>query len=153
MLECKSMATPMDANFKKLKESTSNFDTIDPTIYRQLIGSLMYLTNTRPNICFAVNTLSQFMNDPRHIHQVSAKHLLRYLRGTVGYGLRYASGCDQTLQGFFDSDWAGCVADRKSTFGCCFSLGSAVISWYSRKKTSVALNTVEAKYMDASSTT
>ena len=91
------MATPMDANFKKLKDSTSNSDMIDPTINRQLIGSLMYLTNTRPDICFAVKTLIQFMSDPRQIHWVFAKHFLRYLRGTVGYGLRYASGCELTL--------------------------------------------------------
>ena len=93
------------------------------------------------------------MSDPRQIHWVSAKHVLRYLRGTVGYGLRYASGCDMTLQGFFDSDWVGCDADRKSTSGCCFSLGSAVISWCSGKQTSIVLSTAEAEYMDASATT
>ena len=65
ILDCKSMATPMDANFKKMKESISNSDMIDPTMYRQLIGSLMYLTNTRLDICFVVNTLSQFISDPR----------------------------------------------------------------------------------------
>ena len=97
MLDCKSMATPMDANFEKLKESTSNSDTIDPTMYRQLIDSLMYLANTRPNRCFTVNVLSQFMGDLRQVHWVTAKHVLRYLRDTVGYGLRYASGCDLTL--------------------------------------------------------
>ena len=68
MLDCKSMDTLVDANFKKLKESTSNFDMIDPTMYRQLIGFLMYLMNTKPDICFAVNTLTQFMSDPRQIH-------------------------------------------------------------------------------------
>ena len=83
MLDCKSMATLMDANFKKMKESNSNYDMIDPTMYHQLIGSMMYLTNTRPDICFAVKTLIQFMSDPRQIHWVSAKHVLRYLRGTV----------------------------------------------------------------------
>ena len=81
MLDCKSMATSMDANLKKLRESASDSYLIDPTMYRQLIGSLMYLTDTKPNICFAVNTLSQFMSDPRQIHWVIAKHVLRYLRG------------------------------------------------------------------------
>ena len=129
MLDSKSMATPMDANFKKLKESTSNSDMIDPTMYRQLIGSLMYLTYTRQDMCFDVNTLSQFMSDPRQIHWVFAKHVLIYLHGIiVGYGLRYASGCDMTLQGFSDLDWVGCVVDKKSTFRCYFSLGSAMIS-------------------------
>ena len=69
------MATLMDANFKKLKESTLNSDIIDPTMYHQLSGSLMYLTNTKLDICFAVNALSQFMSDPRQIHWVSAKHV------------------------------------------------------------------------------
>ena len=89
------------------------------------------------------------MSDPRQIHWVFAKHVLRYLHGTVGYGLRYASGCDTILQGFSDSDWVGRVADRKSTSGCCFNLGSAVISSCSRKQTSVAHSTAEAEYMAA----
>ena len=128
MLDCKSMAIPMDANFKKLKESTSNFDMIEPTMYRQLIVSLIYLTNTRSDICAVVNTLCQFMSDMRQIHRVSTKHVLRYLRGTMGYGLRYDLGCDTILQGFSDSDWVGCVIDRKSTSKSCFSLGFGVIS-------------------------
>ena len=100
MLECKSMATLMDANLKKPREFASDSDLIDPTMYRQLIGSLMYLTNNRPDICFVVNTFSQFMCDLRQIHWVTAKHVLRYLHGTMGYGLRYALGCDMILQGF-----------------------------------------------------
>ena len=87
------------------------------------------------------------MSDPRQIHWVSAKHVLRYLRGTVGYGLRYASRCDMILQGFSDSDWVECDADRKSTSGCCFSLGSTVISWCSGKQTLIVLSTAEAEYM------
>jgi hypothetical protein len=67
----------------------------------------MYLVNTRPNIFFAVNTLSQFMVDSRHYHWVATKHVLRYLHGTIGYGLRYVSGGEVKLQGYTDSDWAG----------------------------------------------
>jgi hypothetical protein len=73
-------------------------------MYRQLIGSLMYLVNTRPYIFFAVSTLSQFMVEPRHFHWVATKHVLRYLHGTVGYGLRYVSGGEVRLQGYTDSD-------------------------------------------------
>lgn len=91
MLDCKSMATPMEANLKKLHEVAASSDLVDPTMYRQLIGSLMYLVNTRPDICYAVNTLSQFMCEPRHIHFVATKHILRYVHGTVGYGLKYTS--------------------------------------------------------------
>ena len=87
MLDCKSIVTLMDANLKKMRDSASNSNLIDLTMYRQLIGSLMYLTNTRPYICFAVNALSQFMCEPRQIHWIAAKHVLRYLRGFVGYEL------------------------------------------------------------------
>ena len=62
---------------------------VDATMYHQMIGSLMYLTNMRPDICFAVNTLSQFLTDPRHLHLIDAKHILRYLRGIIDYGLKY----------------------------------------------------------------
>ena len=72
MLDCKSIATPMDANLKKLRDSASDSNLIDPTMYCQLIGSLMYLTNTRPDICFVVNALSQFMYEPTQIHWTAA---------------------------------------------------------------------------------
>jgi hypothetical protein len=89
----------------------------------------MYLTNTRPDICFAVNTLSQFLVEPRHVHLVAAKHVMRYLKGTMDYGLSYDGDHDFTLIGYTDADWARSVADRKSTSGCCFGLGSSMISW------------------------
>ena len=142
------MSTPMITNWKKLHASDS--ELVDPTLYRQLIGSLMYLVNTRPDICFAVNTMSQFMCEPRKVHWVAAKHILRYLQGTVDYGLDYRQGDGVRLAGYTDSDWAGCASDRKSTSGCCFGLGSAVVSWFSRKQQSVALSSAEAEYMAAS---
>ena len=91
----------------------------------------MYLVSTRQDICFAVNTLNQFMMEPRRVHWVAAKHVLRYLAGTVEYGLDYRRSDGIRLIGFTDSDWTGSVADRKSTFGCCFNLGSAAVSWFS----------------------
>jgi hypothetical protein len=145
MMDCKSMATPMVTNLNLLSDSSS--DLVDPTMYRQLIGSLMYLVNTRPDICFAVNTLSQYMVEPRHVHLVATKHVLRYLHGMVGYGLRYVSDGEVKLQGYTNSDWAGSAVDRKNTSGCCFSLGSGMISWLSRKQTSVALSTTEEEYI------
>jgi hypothetical protein len=75
------------------------------------------------------------------------KHVLRYLRGTVGHGLRYTSSIDMIWQEYIDSDWAGSAVDRKSTFGCCFTLGSSMVSWCSRKQTYVALSTTEAEYI------
>jgi hypothetical protein len=147
MMDCKSMATPMVTDLRKLRDSNS--DPIDSSLYQQLIGSLMYLVNTRPDIFFVVNMLSQFQVEPRQEHWVAAKHILRYLHGTIMYGLRYASNSEVKLHGFTDSDWAGSAEDRKSTSGLCFSLGSTMISWASRKQKSVALNTAEAKYIAA----
>jgi hypothetical protein len=73
-------------------------------MYGQLIGSLMYMVNIRPNICFAMNTLSQYMVEPRHVHLVTTKHVLRYLHGTIGYGLRYVLDDEVKLQGYTDSN-------------------------------------------------
>jgi len=126
MMDNKSMLTPMVANLKLFSDTSS--ELVDATVYRQMIGSLMYLTNTRPNICFAVNTLSQYMVEPRRVHWIAAKHALRYLKGTIEYGLSYDADREINLQGYIDADWAGSVTDRKSTFNCCFSLGSTVIS-------------------------
>eukprot|EP00253_Pinus_taeda_P015738 PITA_15738 len=148
MEDCRPMSTPMITNWKKLHASDS--ELVDPTLYRQLIGFLMYLVNTRPDICFAVNTMSQFMCEPRKVHWVAVKHILRYLQGTVDYGLDYRQGDGVRLAGYTDSDWAGCASDRKSTSGCCFRLGSAVVSWFSRKQQSVALSSAEAEYMATS---
>jgi hypothetical protein len=94
----------------------------------------MYLTNTRPNICFAVKTLSQFLVEPRRVHLVAAKYVMRYLKGTLDFDLSYNGDHDFRLSGYTDSDWAGSVFDRNSTSGCCFSLGSTMISWKSRKQ-------------------
>jgi hypothetical protein len=148
MGDCKPMSTPMITNWQKISSSASPL--VNPTLYRQLIGSLMYLVNTRPDICFAVNTLSQFMVEPRQVHWAAAKHVLRYLQGTLDFGLEYVRGDGVRLAGYTDSDWAGSVSDRRSTSGCCFGLGSAAVSWFSRKQKSVALSSSEAEYMAAS---
>ena len=87
MMDCKAIATHMASNLKLLSDASS--ESVDATMYRQMIGSLMYLTNTRPDIYFAVNTLSQFLIDSRHVHLTTAKHILRYLKGTVDYGLKH----------------------------------------------------------------
>jgi hypothetical protein len=80
-MDCRPMSTPLVTNWRNIDASYSKI--VDPTVYHQLIGSLMYLVNTRPYISFAVNSLSQFMVDPRRVHWIAAKHVLRYLRGTI----------------------------------------------------------------------
>jgi hypothetical protein len=87
------------------------------------------------------------MVEPIRAHLVATKHVLRYLKGTINYGIKYVSEHEISLQGYIDSDWVGSVVDRKSTSGCCFSLGSTMISWFNKKHTSVALSTTEAEYI------
>ena len=88
MMDCKAIATPMASNLKLLCDDSSK--TVDATMYRHMIGSLMYLTNTRLNVYFAVNNLNEYMVDPRRVHMVAIKNVLRYLKCTNEYGLRYA---------------------------------------------------------------
>ena len=91
-----------------------------------------------------MNTLSRFLKDPRHVHLIAAKHIMRYLNGIVHYGLKFEENQKINLEGYVDLDCAGCAIDRKSTSGFCFSMGSGVISWFSRKQSCVALSTAEA---------
>ena len=85
------------------------------------------------------------MVDPRHVHLIAAKHVMMYLKGTLDFGLCYSSDSEFRLFGYIDLDWAGSNSDRKSTSRCCFSLGYAMISWLSRKKSSIVLNTAKAE--------
>ena len=131
MLDCKAIIIPMASNLKLLCDASS--ELVDATMYCQMISSLIYLTNMRLDICFDVNTLSQFLTDPRHVHLVAAKHVVRYLKGTIEYGLKYDANQKINLHGYVDSDWEGSATNRKSTSGCYFSLGSYMISWFRRK--------------------
>jgi hypothetical protein len=96
------MSTTMITNWKKLSASDSQL--VDATTYRQLISSLMYLVNTRPDICFVVNTLSQYMVESRSVHMVREKHILRYVAGTMDFGLDYVRGDGVSLISYTDSD-------------------------------------------------
>ena len=98
MMECKAMATPMASNLKLLNDASS--ESVDATMHCQMIGFLMYLTNTRPDIFFAMNTLSQFLTDSRNAHLIAAKHILRYLRGIIDYGLKCKVNQKINLEGY-----------------------------------------------------
>jgi hypothetical protein len=99
MLKCKSMYTPMETKLKLLVDTSS--ELVDATLHRQIIGSVMYLTNTRLDICFS---LSQYLVEPRRVHIVAAKHMMRYLKGTLDFGLYYTRDHDFRLSGYTDSD-------------------------------------------------
>ena len=102
MMDCKAMAS----NLNLL--SDASLETVDAMMYHQMICSLMYLTNTRPDICFAMNTL-------RHVHLMVAKHVVRYLKGTIDYGLKYEANQKINLVGYVDLDWEGSAIYMKST--------------------------------------
>jgi hypothetical protein len=145
MTECKSVGTPMEVNLKLSAEDASPL--VDERLYRKLVGSLIFLCNTRPDISYSVGVLSRFSNKPRENHWNAGMRILRYLKGTQGYGINYSTG--KTLIGFCDSDWAGDVDSRRSVTGYCFTLGSGCISWISKKQPTVALSSIEAEYKAA----
>jgi hypothetical protein len=144
------MNTPMETNLKLLVDTSS--ELVDATLYRQIIGSLMFPTNTRLDICFVVNTLSQFLVEPRRLHLVVAKHVMRYLKRTLDCGLSYTRGHDFRVYEYIDSDCYGSVSDRKSTSGCCFNLGLAMTSWQIGNQSIVAPSMTEVEYIAACST-
>jgi len=125
--------------------------TVDQTKFRGLIGSLLYLTASRPDITFVVCMCARFQANPKDSHFNAAKRILKYLKGTTNVGLWYPNEATLNLKGYSDSDFAGCKLDRKSTSGTCHLLGASLISWNSKKQACVALSTAEAEYIAAGS--
>ncbi|KAK2404761.1 putative mitochondrial protein [Trifolium repens] len=139
---CKPVSTPLAVNEKLSK--VDGDDKADVTQYRSLIGCLLYLTATRPDLMFSASLLSRFMHSPSVTHFGVGKRVLRYIKGTSDFGIWYSKS-DGKLEGFVDSDWAGSVDDSKSTTGYVFSLGSGVFSWNSKKQDVVAQSSAEAE--------
>ena len=144
---CNPMKTPMATNQKLQLDDGS--DKVDERLYRSLVGSLIYLTNTRPDIVQSVSLLSRFMHNPSRIHYAVAKRVLRYLKGTKNHGLKYVHNEDNRLIGYTESDWGGSLDDGKSTSGYVFFLGTNAISWSSKKQKTTALSSTEAEYVSA----
>lgn len=119
----------------------------NPSLFRELVGSLQYLTITRPDIAFAVNSLSQFLSQPRQPHLVAVKCVLRYVKGTLGHGLWFGPQRQPVhISAYSDADWAGCIQSRRSTSGYLIYLGSTLISWCSKKQPTVARSSAESEY-------
>ncbi|KAJ8751833.1 hypothetical protein K2173_026028 [Erythroxylum novogranatense] len=136
MEDCKEMRTPMNQKEKLVKEDGAA--QVDETEFRSLIGCLMYLTATRPNILNAVSILSRFMHCPNETHMRAAKRVIRYIKGTWNYGVKFMKSKELKLIGFSDSDWGGSIDDMKSTYGYCFTFGSGMFSWSPKKQETVA---------------
>ena len=125
----------------------------NPSLYRQLVGNLVYLTVTCPDISYVVHQVSQYLSAPRSTHYAAVLRILRYLKGTLFHGLFYLAQSSLVLHAFSDADWAGDPTDRKSTIGYCFLLSSSLISWRSKKQTFVAHSSTEAEYCALADTT
>ena len=136
MMDCRSLPILLAANKKFRKDDEEK--KVNSSHFRSLIGSLLYLTSTRPDIMFSASLLSRFMQEPSQVHFGAAKRVLRYLQGTMDYGIMYKFGGDLNLIGYSDSDWAGSIDDMKSTSGYVFLFGSSIRSWLSKKQIVVA---------------
>jgi hypothetical protein len=122
---------------------------VDQKLFCSIIGSLLYITASRPDVMFSVCMYARFQASPRKIHLKTTKRILRYLKYTPNIGLWYPKGAQFELIGYSDSNYVGCKVNRKSTSGCCQFLGRSLVSWSSKKQNSVALSTAEAEYIPA----
>jgi len=145
MEACKAATTPMSTNC--YLEADEVGPEVNQTMYRGLIGSLLYLTANRPYIMFVVCLCARFQSCPKEPHLKAAKRILKYLKGTISMGLWYPYLSRIHLVGYSDSNFVGCKLDRKSTTGTCHLLGSSLISWHSKKQACVALSTAEPEYI------
>jgi hypothetical protein len=144
---CNIVSSPIVPGTKLNKDQ--NGKCVDATYYKQIVGSLIYLLATRPDLAYSVCLIARFMEKPTETHLIAAKRILRYIKGTGGLGILYKKGVSQILQGWTDSDYAGDVEDRKSTSGYVFTYGSSVVSWSSKKQPIVTLSTTKAEFVAA----
>ncbi|KAK2411518.1 putative mitochondrial protein [Trifolium repens] len=145
--DCKPMNTPMHPTSSLgIDESEGK---VDQKLYRGMIGSLLYLTASRPDILFSVCLCARFQSDPRESHLTAVKRIFRYLKSTCNIGLLYQKSNDYKLIGFCDADYAGDRVERKSTSGNCQFIGENLISWASKRQTTIAMSTAEAEYISA----
>ena len=145
MSDAKEISTPMATATKLDKDEQGK--AVNETMYRGMIGSLLYLTASRPDIMFAVCLCARFQACPKESHLKAVKRILRYVKGTIDFGLWYPKSSHFDLIGYSDADFAGCTLDRNSTSGTCHFLGPCLTSWSSKKQNSVALSTAEAEYV------
>ncbi|TLX69571.1 hypothetical protein E9993_22875, partial [Labilibacter sediminis] len=146
--DCKSAKTPVSKT-DKLHADPTGAD-VNHSLYRGMIGSLLYLTASRPDIMFTTILCARFQACPKESHLIAVKRIFRYLKHTSNLALWYPRDSAFDLYGYTDSDYAGCNIDKKSTSGGCHFLGNRLISWSSKKQTSVAISTAEAEYVAAS---
>ena len=144
MMGCKPAETPMDSTVKLgIKEDSA---PVDKGRYQRLVGKLIYLSHTRPDIGFSVSVVSQFMNRPTEEHMEAVYRILRYLKMTPGKGLYFSKNPNRKIEVFIDADWAGSTVDRRSTTGYCTFVWGNLVTWRSKKQSVVARSSAEAEF-------
>ncbi|XP_071704657.1 uncharacterized mitochondrial protein AtMg00810-like [Rutidosis leptorrhynchoides] len=141
---CNAASTPVDTCGKL--SSTSGNPYPNPTKYRSLAGALQYLTFTRPDISYAVQQVCLHMYDPKDVHMLALKRIVRYLQGTPTLGLHIQKSRTTSLVSFTDADWGGCPDTRRSTLGYCVYYGDNLISWSSKRQATLSRSSAEAEY-------
>ena len=141
--------TPMTANAKLTNDPSS--ESVDVTLYKSMIGCLLYLTASRPDIAFSVGVCSRFQSNPKVLHLNVVKRIIKYVGGTCDYGLFYSKESNLSLAGFSDSDWTDNADDIKSTTDGCFYVGANLVTWISKKQNYVSLSTTKAEHIAAGS--
>ncbi|KAJ4760135.1 hypothetical protein LUZ62_070510 [Rhynchospora pubera] len=144
MIHAKHSPTPMSTSSSLSKDDSTPFD--NPQLFRSIIGALQYATLTRPDITFAVNKISQFMQNPTLNHWAAVKRILRFLCGTIRHGIHLQAASNLDINVYCDADWAGCPVDRRSTTGFCIYLGKNLVSWSAKKQPTVSRSSTEAEY-------
>jgi hypothetical protein len=144
---CKPSLTPMEHKLKLSKFEGG--DLVNNTKYMQLVGSLIYLTNTQPDLSYSINIFSRFMQEPRESHWNSTKRVLRYIQGTKDFGLLYKRNTNFTLVGYSDVDFVGDIDNITSTSSYLMNMGSITISWNCKKHTTIANYLAEAEYISS----
>jgi hypothetical protein len=144
MTGCKPISIPLEQNVKLNADEGDLVE--DTTMYKRIVGSLIYMTITRPDLSYVVGVVSQFMQTPRKPHLDAMKCILRYIKHTLQCGIFYEAKSQLQVYGYTDVDWAGNVSHRRSTSGFMFSFGSGAVSWSSKKQPTVALSSTEAEY-------
>jgi hypothetical protein len=146
MSNCKPVATPAETSSKASSSDGVPLSKTDASWYRSMAGALQYLTLTRPDIAYAVQQASLHMHAPTVAHSALLKRILRYIKGTSSLGLQLLASSSPTITAYTDADWAGCPGTRRSTSGFAVFLGGSLVSWSSKRQTTVSRSSAEAEY-------
>ena len=144
-----SVRTLMSPNVKLTVDFFSN--SVDPSLHKSMIGGLLYLTASRPDISYSVRVCAKYQVNPKELHMIALKRIIQHVKTTAEFGVWYSKDTSDVLAGYSDANWAGNADDRKSTSGGCFYVGNNLVSWMSKKQNSISLSIAKAEYIAAGS--